>query len=30
MPYDEWKAKYQKEACGDQKKGFEKAEHKHG
>ena len=27
MPYEEWKAKYQKEASADQKKGFEK--HKH-
>jgi len=30
MPYDEWKAKYQKEASGDQKKAFDKAGHKHG
>jgi len=29
MPYDEWKAKHQKEASGDQKKAFDKA-HKHG
>jgi hypothetical protein len=27
MPYEEWKAKYQKEASPDQQKGFEK--HKH-
>ena len=25
MPYDEWKAKHQKEASGDQKKAFDKA-----
>jgi hypothetical protein len=30
MPYDEWKAKHQKEASGDQKKAFDKAGHKHG
>jgi hypothetical protein len=30
MPYDEWKAKHQKEASGDQKKAFDKAQHKHG
>ena len=29
MPYDEWKAKHQKEASGDQKKAFDRA-HKHG
>ena len=29
MPYDEWKAKHQKEASGDQKKAFDKAD-KHG
>src|ERR1700676_4920785 len=29
MPYDEWKAKHQKEASGDQKKAYDKA-HKHG
>ena len=29
MPYDEWKAKHQKDASGDQKKAFDKA-HKHG
>ena len=28
MPYDEWKAKHQKEASTDQKAGFEKS-HKH-
>ncbi len=30
MPYDEWKAKHQKEASGDQKKAFDKSQHKHG
>jgi len=30
MPYEEWKAKHQKEASGDQKKAFDKAQHKHG
>lgn len=30
MPYDEWKAKHQKEASGEQKKAFDKAQHKHG
>ena len=29
MPYDEWRAKYQKEAGPDQKAAFEKAAHKH-
>ena len=29
MPYDQWKAKYQKEASGDQKKAFDQAGHKH-
>jgi uncharacterized protein len=30
MPYDEWRAKYQKEASQDQKAAFEKAgQHKH-
>src|SRR5229473_3472938 len=29
MPYDEWKAKHQKDASGDQKKAFGEA-HKHG
>ena len=28
MPYDEWKAKYQREASGEQKAAFEKS-HKH-
>jgi len=28
MPYDEWKAKHQKEASAEQKAGFEKS-HKH-
>ncbi|HYW59017.1 MAG TPA: DUF1244 domain-containing protein, partial [Xanthobacteraceae bacterium] len=28
MPYDDWKAKYQREASGDQKAAFDKA-HKH-
>ena len=28
MPYDEWKAKHQKEASADQKKAFDSA-HKH-
>ena len=26
MPYDDWKAKHQKEASGDQKKAFDKAQ----
>ena len=30
MPYDEWKTKHQKDASGDQKKAFDKAQHKHG
>ena len=30
MPYDEWKAKYSKEATPEQKKAFEKSQHKHG
>ena len=30
MPYDEWKAKYQKEASTDQKKAFEKSFPNHG
>ncbi len=30
MPYEEWKAKYQKEASGEQKTAFDKAQHKHG
>ena len=29
MPYDEWKAKHQKDASADQKKAFDKAQHKH-
>jgi hypothetical protein len=29
MPYDEWKAKHQKEASKDQQAAFEKAGHKH-
>ena len=29
MPYDEWRAKYQKEASSDQKAAFEKASPKH-
>jgi hypothetical protein len=29
MPYDEWRAKHQKEASPDQKAAFEKAAHKH-
>ena len=29
MPYDQWKAKYQQEASGDQKKAYDKAGHKH-
>ena len=29
MPYEEWKAKHQSEASGDQKAAFEKAAHKH-
>ena len=29
MPYDEWRAKYQKEASPEQKAAFEKAAHKH-
>ena len=30
MPYDEWRAKHQKEASADQKKAFEKSDPKHG
>jgi len=30
MPYEEWKTKYQKEASAEQKKAFDKAQHKHG
>ena len=29
MPFEEWKAKYQKEASADQKAAFEKASQKH-
>jgi uncharacterized protein len=29
MPYDEWRAKYQKEASKEQQAAFEKAAHKH-
>jgi uncharacterized protein len=29
MPYDEWRAKYQKDASPGQKKAFEKASQKH-
>ena len=29
MPYDEWRAKYQKEASSGQKAAFEKASQKH-
>ena len=29
MPYDEWRAKYQKEASASQKAAFEKASQKH-
>jgi hypothetical protein len=29
MPFDEWKAKYQKDASADQKAAFEKASQKH-
>jgi hypothetical protein len=29
MPYDEWRAKYQKEASKEQQTAFEKAAHKH-
>jgi hypothetical protein len=29
MPYDEWKAKYQKEASPDQQSAFQKAGHTH-
>ena len=30
MPYEEWKAKYQNEASGEQKKAFDRTQHKHG
>jgi uncharacterized protein len=29
MPYDQWRAKYQKEATSEQKAAFDKAAHKH-
>src|SRR5262245_52042124 len=29
MPYDQWRAKYQKEATPEQKAGFDKGAHKH-
>jgi hypothetical protein len=29
MPYDEWRAKHQKEASAEQKTAFEKASQKH-
>jgi len=29
MPYEEWRAKHQKEASGEQKAAFEKASQKH-
>ena len=29
MPFEEWKAKHQKDASPEQKAGFEKASHKH-
>ena len=29
MPYDEWRAKYQKDATSEQQASFEKAAHKH-
>jgi len=29
MPFEQWKAKYQKEASTEQKAAFEKASHKH-
>jgi uncharacterized protein len=29
MPYEEWKAKYQREATTEQKAGFDKTVHKH-
>ena len=29
MPYDEWRAKYQKEATPEQKGAFDKAAHRH-
>jgi uncharacterized protein len=29
MPYDEWRAKYQREASAEQQAAFEKTQHKH-
>jgi len=29
MPYEEWRAKYQKEASAEQKTAFEKSSHEH-
>ena len=29
MPYEEWKAKYQKDASADQKAAFDKGAHRH-
>jgi hypothetical protein len=29
MPFEEWKAKYQKDATAEQKAAFEKSSHKH-
>lgn len=29
MPYEEWKAKYQREASGEQKAAFDKPTHRH-
>ena len=29
MPYEEWRAKYQREASADQKAAFDKAQHEH-
>jgi hypothetical protein len=29
MPFEEWKAKYQKEASAEQKAAFDKSSHKH-
>ena len=29
MPFEEWKARYQKDASAEQKAAFEKASHKH-
>ena len=29
-PFEQWKAKHQKEASGDQKKAYDKGQHKHG